>query len=132
MTKTTTEQRELLKKLGYSDEMIDKLENEPAPVAKKKPFKATAKKMIRISRCLFCDHTRTTYYVLDEISFAAWEGHEVPKEEYLETKGIVSKPSSYRVKHCDNCPSFIDKMDEAQAKTRLLALIKPNIGGMPC
>ena len=132
MSRIDAEGKLALKKLGYTDEMIEKLENKPPPKTKRCAFVPTPKKMLRISHCLFCNHTRTTYYVLDEISFAAWEGHEVSRDKYMETKGIKAKPSNYKTYYCTHCVYYIETLSLQEMKKALLNIMKPDIGRVLC
>lgn len=137
MSKIDEEGRRVLKKFGYTDEMIEKLEKGPPAwrinnKTKKVTFIPTPKKMVRISHCLFCNYTKTTYYVLDEISYTAWEGHEVSREDYIETQGINARPSNYKLHYCDKCHALIAIMDADQLRIALLNIIKPDIGRVLC
>lgn len=131
MSEIDAKTRELLKQFGFSDEMIkekqSKLERTADKKAKKR-FVPKMKKMIKITHCLFCRKTIAGYYLMHEISFATWEGHEVSKEQFMETEGIKTKPSTYNVNYCYDCPEYIDKLTEERIKEILINIITPDMG----
>lgn len=132
MGEIDAETRAVLKKMGFTDKMIKEKQGKLAePSPKKKKFIPKMKKMIKICHCLFCRKTEATYYLMDEISFATWEGHEVSKELYMETEGIRTKPSIYNLNYCENCPGYIDTLPPERIKSILINIIKPDIGKIP-
>lgn len=132
MSEINEETRALLRKMGFTDKMIEEKQKKLAePSPKKKKFVPTVKKMIKICHCLFCRKTEASYYLMDEISFATWEGHEVSKEQYMETDAIKTKPSVYNLNYCFNCPDYIETLSPERVKEILINVIKPSMGKIP-
>lgn len=128
MPEISAEQRELLKRLGMTDEMIEEKEKQEPVIKKKKAFTPTPKKHIRLSVCVFCRTTTVTYYVLQEEDWCAWVGSEVSKEVYFETEAIKSKPTQCRVQACPHCFNYIQGRSREELEDMLFKVQLPKIG----
>ncbi len=128
MPEISAEQRELLKRLGMTDQMIEEKAKQKPVSKKKKVFTPNPKKHIRITLCVFCSTTTVTYYVLQEEDWCSWVGSEVSKEVYFETEAIRSKPTQCRVQSCPHCFAYIQTKSKEELEDILFKILNSKIG----
>lgn len=130
MSEISAEQRELLKRLGMTDEMIEERANQIPNTKKKKLFTPTPKKHLRVSTCVFCKTTSVTYYILQEEDWCSWVGCEVSKEKYFETEAVKSKPTQCMIQSCPHCFSYLQTKTKEELEDMLFKILLPTIGKM--